>query len=348
LADSIRSLVDDNTPNGQLNPGRVVRREGGYYVYIGIRRFLALKSLHESTGDQRFGVFSAYVDENLSELQMFIKAKAENEEERGERQRLSILEEVSGMSKIRESMGKLDGLDPSLKRLASLADKFDDERLKKLYDVEKASGSRFTLAQLEGLSRVQGEKEFYTTAASTAGFRVDDVPSAERNRTAAYHLDWFPRLFPDYKKEGELPGSRIPSRVDHPEVKEPLEVHEEGVIVVQCPKCEGGNMLRCEGEITLVHLSPDPEGELEAAVAESVAKATFACSHCGETFNVFVTKLDTGGYAVATSLSDGFVEPKEELGALNLRYNHRKKAWEMIEGDEIVGPLRLSSLAEEK
>jgi len=342
LADSIRSSADENTPNGQLSPGRVVRRKGGYYVYIGVRRFLALKSLAESTKDERFGVFNAYVDDGLSELQMFVKAKAENEEEKGERQGLSVLEEVSGMSRIKGSIARLDELDPVLKRLASLAERFDNERLKRLYDVERASGSKFTLTQLEGLARVEGEKEFYTTAASAAGFRVEDVPSAEKSRDAAYHLDWFPRLFPEYKEDGRRPGSAIPPRVDPTEIRETLEVHEEGVLVVQCPRCKGGNMVRSEGEITLVHLSPDPEGDLEAAVADAVARASFICSHCGETFNVYVRKLESGGYAVAASLSKKYVEPREEVQSLDLRYDRERKAWERIEGEEVAGPLRLS------
>ena len=85
LADSIIATADESTPNGQLNPGRVVRTENGdgYYVYVGVRRFLALKLALGRTNDPRFGVFNAYVDEGLSELQMFVKAKAENEEEKG-------------------------------------------------------------------------------------------------------------------------------------------------------------------------------------------------------------------------------------------------------------------------
>ena len=140
LADSIITTADESTPNGQLNPGRVVRAENGdgYYVYIGVRRFLALKLALGRTRDRRFGVFNAYVDDGLSELQMFVKAKAENEEERGERVAPSLLELVSGIRNIR------DGIDPAkagpaIRRLLALADKMDKEKLHKLWEAERAT-----------------------------------------------------------------------------------------------------------------------------------------------------------------------------------------------------------------
>ena len=34
LADSIRSVADESLPNGQLSPGRVVRRIGGEGYYV--------------------------------------------------------------------------------------------------------------------------------------------------------------------------------------------------------------------------------------------------------------------------------------------------------------------------
>src|SRR5713101_3858414 len=55
LAESMSSSVDENTPNGQLNPGRVVPKEDGkgYLVYMGVRRYFALKLLYEKTRDER-------------------------------------------------------------------------------------------------------------------------------------------------------------------------------------------------------------------------------------------------------------------------------------------------------
>src|SRR2546426_8445462 len=97
LAGLLGATADENTPNGQLVPGRVVPRDDGkegYWVYIGVKRYYALTLLHEETKDERFGVFVAYIDTGLSDLDMFVRAKSENEEEKGEREGFSILEEV--------------------------------------------------------------------------------------------------------------------------------------------------------------------------------------------------------------------------------------------------------------
>src|SRR5208282_1529232 len=123
LAALIKAAVDENTSNGQLEPGRVVpRKDGkkGYFVYVGVRRYLALRWLSEHTHDSRFAVFYAFVDDGLSELQMFVRAKMENEDENGERQGLSVMEEVFGLSKIRDSLSP-EKLDPGLRRLYDLS-----------------------------------------------------------------------------------------------------------------------------------------------------------------------------------------------------------------------------------
>ena len=345
LADSIRSSADENAPNGQLNPGRVVRKPGGggYCVYVGVRRFLALKLLHEETGDERFGVYNAYLDEGLSDLQMFVRARAENEDERGERQGLSILEQASGLLKIRDSVDP-EELEGGLKRLFRVADRLGEERLKKLYDVERASRTKFRLSQLESLCAVEGEREFYTTAASAAGFGVEDVEVAEKSRDAAYHLEWFPKVFPDYKQERPEHAAKREAggaRWDISTTKL-LEVHEEGVVVAACPRCDGGNMLRIRGEIDVTHLSRDPGGEMETKVADAIIMVAFHCSHCGHEFHVFARHLEGRTYAVSSATSEKFREPEERVDAADLRFDFETNAWQRIEDGEVAGPLQLA------
>jgi hypothetical protein len=346
LADSIRSSADQNAPNGQLNPGRVVRKSGeeGYYVYIGVRRFLALKLLHQQTGDERFRVYNAYLDEGLSDLQMFVRAKAENEEERGERQGLSILEQASGLLKIRDSVNP-EELEGGLKRLFRVADRLGDERLKKLYDVERASRTKFRLSQLESLCTVEGEKEFYTTAASAAGFGVDDVEFAEKSREAAYHLDWFPKIFPDYKEEGAKSETKqqVEGERGNTSTIQQLEAHEEGVVVANCPRCGGGNMLRIEGEIDVTHLSQHPGGERETKVADAILTVAFHCSHCRLEFYVFARHMEGKTYAISSGISERFREPEEEVDAADLRFNFEENTWEMIVDGKVAGSLQLAA-----
>ncbi|MDV3294179.1 MAG: ParB/RepB/Spo0J family partition protein, partial [Nitrososphaerales archaeon] len=193
LADSIRSAADENTPNGQLNPGRVVLRGDGegYYVYVGVRRYFALKSLWDATKDERFAVYTAYIDTDLSELQMFVKAKKENDEENGEREGLSVLEEVSGIGRIRNSINP-EELEKGLRRLFELAGRLNEKRAMKLYDIERTARFKFRIAHLERLCAIEDDREFYLAAASVAGFSFadDDIEKAVEARRGAYALNW--------------------------------------------------------------------------------------------------------------------------------------------------------------
>ena len=341
LADSIRSVADESLPSGQLSPGRVVRRADGegYYVYVGTRRFLALKMLHEETNDERFGVFNAYVDENLSLFQMFARAKADNEGELGEREELSVLEQASAILTIRGSE-KPDGLNNVMGRLLGVAEKLDGEKLRKLYDIERAARSRFRLSQLESLCKIEGsEEEFYTTAASAVAFDLDGEDTAEKSRDAAYCLQWFAKVFPEYKQKKTT--LVVKANDDFAIAAERLEVHEKGVLVVVCPRCGGGNMIQTKGEIIVNHLSPNPTDKSERKVADNVSRVACTCSHCEKSFYVFARRLEKGTYAIASSLSDEFREPDMMARTVELRFDIDMKVWQEIVDGKIVGRLKL-------
>ena len=350
LADSIVATADESTPNGQLNPGRVVRTENGdgYYVYVGVRRFLALKLALERTKDQRFGFFNAYVDEDLSELQMFVKAKAENEEERGERVAPSLLELVSGISNIR------DGIDPTkagpaIGRLLALADKMDKEKLHKLWEAERATKSSFREPQLQGLSRLDArDEEFYATAATMVAFGEQDAEAAREKRESAFHLSWFSRTFPEIKKEIPVQNRRDEDEAADNGEDLKLELHENGVILAVCPKCTGANMLKVKGQLELTHLSPAPEGEARTIVAEAVSRVRIACSFCGVAWFAFVEDLGGGMYAVSTSDSDEFREPVEKTDALDLRFDPDKRKWQRMVDGRIVGEILLAPIGHKR
>jgi hypothetical protein len=346
LADSIIATADENTPNGQLNPGRVVRTENGdgYYVYVGVRRFLALKLALGRTNDPKFGVFNAYVDEDLSELQMFVKAKAENEEEKGERVAPSLLELVSGIRNIR------DGIDPTkagpaIRRLLTLADMMDKEKLHKLWEAERATRSSFRELQLQGLSKLDVEDgEFYATAATMVAFGEQDAEAARKKREAAFHLSWFSRTFPEIKKEHPVQNRKDEDAETNDGGDVELEVHEDGVILAVCPRCTGANMLKVKGQLELTHLSPDPKGEARTIVAEAVSRVSIACSFCAEEWFVFVEDFGGGRYAVSTSDSNEFREPIEKTNALDLRFDLDKKQWQRLVDGKIVGEVLLAPI----
>jgi uncharacterized ParB-like nuclease family protein len=361
LAESIRAAADENTPNGQLNPGRVILRSDGegYYAYIGVRRYQAMKLLHDTTKDDRFGSYAAYIDTGMTELQMFIKAKRENDDEKGERQGLSVLEELVGITKIRDTI-KPEGLDKWLKRLVDVADKLVEDRFRKLHEIEVASSFKFRLPHLEFLCGIGIEEDFFLTAATAAGFsyKGDEMDRAWEDRKAAYALDWFRRLFPGRSSKSSEPSmivsqpsqtldtrrTSVPKAGPNPETERnpiSLEIHEESVITAPCPRCRTVQLLEMQGEIDATHIPPVPGGERRTEVTESISRVNCTCSGCGGLFFLFVKHLDDRGYAVEPSTSMKFRDPREKLEAVDLRFDQEKKEWQKIAGDKIVGTLTI-------
>jgi hypothetical protein len=354
LAESIRSTADENTPNGQLNPGRVVLRPDGlgYYVYVGVRRYHALKLLYETTREERFGFYTAYIDTGMTELRMFVRAKRENDEEKGERQGLSVLEELFGITMIRDTINP-EGLDRWLKRLVIIADKLDERRFRKLYEIEVASRSKFRLPHLEHLCKIENEEEFFLTAATSAafGYRGDEIERAWEDREAAYSLDWFRGIFPglafrqaqDIPSRGDLEtignGASLGTPVEGPtkeakhdgEVKG-LEIHEKDVIMAPCPRCEVAYKVRTKGAIEATHIPPDPEGEWRDEALLSVSRLECTCAACNCGFFMFVERLGDRVYAVEPSRSMKFREPHRRVEAVDLRFDYVKNVWQTIEG----------------
>ena len=346
LAALIKAAVDENTPNGQLEPGRVVpRKDGkkGYFVYVGVRRYLALRWLFEKTHDSRFSTYNAYVDSGLSELQMFVRAKMENEDENGERQGLSVMEEVFGLSKIKDSLSP-EKLDPGLRRLYDLSIGLPKEKLKRLYDVERRTGSRFTVAQLERLATVREDKDFYLAAASTSafGFKGEDVEKAVTMKEAAYTLEWFKDVFPEYASAApRAPQSAQPAQEGGGEQGH-LEVDEPTVILALCPTCGARNMVHTEGQIETRHIPPNPEEPRETAVVKSVGVDDRDCWKCREKFHTFFKHLEGRKYAADTSHSEKFIDPQTIVEAIDIRYDYDENVWQRIADGKIAGMVDLS------
>ena len=346
LAESIKASADENTPNGQLNPGRVVLRADGegYYVYVGVRRYYALKLLYQTTKDERFGFYTAYIDTGMTELQMFVRAKRENDEERGERKGLSVLEEIFGIIKIRKAIPP-EGLDKWLRRLVDVADRLTEEKMRKLYEIEVATRFKFRLVHLEYLCGIPDEKEFFLTAATAANFSYtsDDMTKAHEDRDLAYLLRWFKSVFPGYEPDesaahtGQKTRAGTKGRKKESKNGVRLEAHEEEVIIARCPRCKGVHKVQMRGEITVTTLPPEPEAERTTVVAESVSRVDCSCSGCRGRFYLFVKRVSGKVYAVESSASKKFREPRETVEAVELRFDFDKREWQKIVGESIVG-----------
>jgi ssDNA-binding Zn-finger/Zn-ribbon topoisomerase 1 len=352
LAASIRAAADENTPNGQLNPGRVVLKPDGkgYYVYVGVRRYKALRLLYDATRDERFGSYAAYVDTGMNELQMFVKAKRENDEEQGERQGLSVLEELFGVTLIRESISPEEIKDQWLRRLFDVAAKLDAKKLRRLYEIEAATRSKFRLPHLEFLCKIGSEDDLILTAATAAafGYAGSDMERAWEDRSSVLSLEWFRRSFPEIKlaEPGGNGGGRQQSSVQKKPMAEAkkdavkgMEVHEEEVVLVPCPRCGRLHMVETKGKIEATHLPEDPDGESRTEVAVSVSRVEAACSKCGGRFFAFLEHIEGRKYAAEPSVSMKFREPKKVVEAVDLRFDRKEGVWQIIAGDEVAGPL---------
>jgi ParB-like chromosome segregation protein Spo0J len=221
--ESLKSLSESIRQVGQLQPGRVVPKNdaSGYLVYIGIRRFMAIKKLYSETGEQAFSRFYAIIDEGLTEAEMFARAIAENMGEKGERKELSLPEEILTFGRFSKMMEGEEGAkvlrminrDSSfLRKRLALARNLSEERLGQLYRIEKASGFRFTIAHLEYLQRIEEKRRFLLTAAVIAEARL------KPNRTNLAEdilkqgfpkIGWFQENFPELnEQEGSAHGGQ--------------------------------------------------------------------------------------------------------------------------------------------
>jgi len=366
LAELIKGAADDDVPNGQLEPGRVVPREGGqgYYVYVGLRRFYALKSLYEETRDKRFAVFTAFVDPSTrSLLDLFLRVRAENEEGKGERIGLSVLEKVYGLHRI-SGLVSLDKMDDGLKRELAVAEKLDERRIMKLFEIETAAHFSFKLEHLERLCQIASLEELYESAACTAGYAIPPErmdKAVEGREDAVRTLKWFGRLFPDYAKEIEdrragerqtsvqlqLEAAQQSSAGQESDAADrgPLEVHKRDVMIVSCPKCGVENMAQVRVEAEVTRLATDPQGTSMTAVPEIVVACSIECSGCGNGFHAFVKPLEGRRYALETSLSPRFQEPRAVVEAVDLRFDFENGHWQKLVGEKVIGLVRSSGRA---
>jgi hypothetical protein len=196
LAESIRKV-------GQLQPGRVVPRPDGkgYWVYIGVRRYFALKLLYDQakTEEERrsFLNFKAFIDE-ATEEEMAIRALHENEGDKEERIRVELtpLEKVIILKSFEL---KNVALGKHYEKLRNIP--LSIEQMKNLQKIEKETGYKFELNALEYLAEIarNGDNELYLTAAEIARNEYkskEKMKIAYEARVEATGWEWFRKLFP--------------------------------------------------------------------------------------------------------------------------------------------------------
>ena len=333
------------------------RREGVLRVHRG-RAVPRAGLLYEETGEERFSVFNAYVDSNRSLLDLFLRVRSENEDGKGERVGLSTLEKIFGLHKISASI-PLERLDDEMKRELTVAQRLDEKRIMKLFEVETASHFRFRLEHLERLCQIGDARQMYESAACVAGLAIppERIESAVEGRGAARTFRWFGSVFPEFAKPKEERPSEARAhatgssggerRGQTDSGQRQLEIHETEVILLACPECGVENMLQARLEAEVTVLPRDPEGISVTATADAVVSSGVKCYGCGTDFRVFVKRVEGRRFAAEASLSSKFREPREETQAFDLRFDRSVGVWQKLEGEKVVGLVRTRGAAKE-
>jgi hypothetical protein len=161
-------------------------------------------------------------------------------------------------------------------------------------------------------------------------------------------LEWFRRLFPEFKEPEKGPVLGQPSPVTASggaggqqagttTQQGPLEVHVEEAITVCCPACGGENMLLLWLRAEVTRLPADPRGARATATPDAVIRCEYRCNACPKEFYVFLEPMEGRSYAAEASLSSKFREPKDLVQAVDLRANPKENAWQRIVEGKVVG-----------
>ena len=185
------------------------------------------------------------------------------------------------------------------------------------------------------------------------------MDSTVERTDAAYSLDWFKRLFPEFKEPEKGPAMAqyspvtVPAgaggqQTGTPTQQQPLEVHEEDAIIVACPACGGENMLLLSLNAEVTRLPADPRGTRAAVTPDAVIRCEYRCNSCPKEFYVFLEPMEGRSYAAEASLSPKFREPKDAVQAVDLRIDTKKNAWQKIVEGKVVGTVgaRLTEVGE--
>ena len=352
--------------NGQLEPCRAVRsEEDGVHllVYIGQRRLQAVKTLKTKYGKP--STLKVIIDEDdISEEQLIKRALAENIDENGQRFPLSDLEKVAYC---KHMLGKYHGqkvekilMDAGLerntaRRIVSLVDKFDNQKIDRLHKIEAKSNFRFKIAHLDILLDCVDEENLYETA-SLAAFSQKPPEEIKTLRLAANHfskdIPWFKEIFPEFvheRRNEELSGEDQ-RREDRPDDFDPTEIPEvksreslegtstsqnresessfsalpEPIILISCCYCKSINPFKLRTgspEFIFYNLKEGGTIEQSSIGANTVFDCERECAVCGKSFWVTASVLEGGKIVVETSRSRIIEVPKKEASV-------RKVFWE--------------------
>lgn len=262
---SIMALAEMILAQGQLQRGRAVPKAGGngkkWEVYIGTRRYFAIKSLDGKPGAP--AVYRAEIDYGLTEDEIITRALMENEEGQGERKPLSVEEELAyyrlllqdksedEVISICERAGKDN---TTMTRSIRIARTLGSDKLRKLYEVEKKSGFRFALSHTEEFTKLPDDRTMFQVAAVTADKKFDPgAVKPEAARELVKSVAWFSEVFPEYATEA--PDSAGATTTKKKGKRGTSKVAEPSLDFLQCPYCGAQNPFKHKVDVTFTFLT---------------------------------------------------------------------------------------------
>ena len=298
--------------HGQEQPGRaVVKADGnGYILYIGMRRYEAIERMHDgATTDkdrERFGKFYAFVDSDLTDEEMLLRALDENRT--GPRKDLTPLEEFAAMKQFELSKSKLPAY---LARVYTL--KVTPEQAANLQKIEQRTKFTFSLEALEYLGGLGEDATMYKTAGEMVSKRyfgrTTEMEKATKYMDEVVGQKWFRELFPQLCPPEPQPGAAGGGGAgddDSDELDEMKRMRDElkggaGAVV------GGGPVAGPTGD------SPESEGPKEGEEAAAAAPAPppqsapeckdgvlrFECPHCGGPCGIVLKSIVFEGETVS-------------------------------------------------
>ena len=143
---SVDSLAENIRANGQLQPGMGYRNDDGVVmVYIGIRRFMAVRKLHELYGAP--DTFYVSIVPRPDEASMWSQAISENEE----RQSLTMLDKlnVAGTVPVAVLAAAIDS--HIIRKLIEIKKAIGQDGMVDWLHMERMAGGNLSLTQMEAL-----------------------------------------------------------------------------------------------------------------------------------------------------------------------------------------------------
>lgn len=219
---SVEDLAEDIRQRGQLQPVLAYQKAGRYWIFVGMRRYMAIKKLHEAYGKPE-AIKALVLEREPSEEEKLEMALSENLK----RNELNIYEKIAiALSHPGEAERMISK--HFAREVKLLMPNVTVLQLRRWFEIEKALGGvRLKLPHLEAVSQLKREEQDF----AVFFFHVFNIPE-DVSRFNLRKLFSNTPLGPEERRMLEKLGIRPPGELLHgaqEEIHEKKEGHEGAV-----------------------------------------------------------------------------------------------------------------------